>query len=94
MTLPPSDIPPFDSRSLILYFWENLAVIRKHWVLFTAAITVCGLAAGYGVRQFDSRLIDILTTSNTQLRDHNTALLQNAGASPPSQWRRLSDGER
>ena len=69
-------------------------MIKKHWLLFAAAIIVCGLAAGYSVRQLDSRQIDILTTSNTQLRDHNTALMQNAGASPPSQWRRLSDGER
>jgi hypothetical protein len=89
----PPQVPQLDTRSLVLFFWENWAVIKKHWVLFVLTVAICVGVTGYSVRQFDMHQIDILTTSNTQLRDHNTALMQNAGASPPSQWRRLSDGE-
>jgi len=91
---PPPSIPKFDAHSLILFFWENWAVIKRYWLLFLIAVVACTILAGYAVRQFDARQIDILTTSNTQLRDHNSSLAQNAVASPPSQWRRLTDGER
>jgi hypothetical protein len=95
MTEPnPPPIPKFDLHSLLLYFWENWAVIKRHLILFAVLVVAGGLLAGYAVHLYDAHQIDILTTNNAQLRDHNTSLAQNAGASPPSQWRRLSDGDR
>jgi hypothetical protein len=94
MSDPHPEIPKFDIRSLVLFFWENLAVIKRNWILFTATIIVCGVAVGYVVRQLDSRQIDILTSDNNLLKDHNNTLLQTATAVLPSQWRRLTDSER
>jgi hypothetical protein len=69
-------------------------VLKRHWVLFAVATISVGVLSGYAVRQLDTRQIDILTADNVHLRDRNIALAQNAGASPPSEWRRLSDGQR
>lgn len=94
MSEPPPNIPNFDGKSLALYFWENWAVIKRYWVLFIVSILVAGFGVGYVIRLLDTRQIDILTTSNNQLRDYNTSLAQNAATVPPSQWRRLTDPER
>ena len=69
-------------------------MIKRHWVLFLVVVVLCSVAAGYGVRQFDARQIDILTTNNNLLKDHNTTLQTIATITPPSQWRRLSDSAR
>jgi hypothetical protein len=91
---PSPPIPKFDLHSLLLYFLENWVVIRRHYVLFGVAVIVAAVAMGIGVRQFDTRQIDILTADNNNLRDQKTALLQSAATVPPSQWRRLSDQQR
>ena len=69
-------------------------MIKRHLVLFGIIVGLSVILAGYVVRQLDSRQIDILSANNLQLRDDNSSLRQNAGAIPPSQWRRLRDGER
>ena len=90
----PPDLPKFEVRSLILYFWENWAAIRQHWLLLVRSMGISAVVGGYAVRQFDAKQIDILQADNTLLKDHNSTLQSIATITPPSQWRRLSDTER
>ena len=90
----PPPIPKFDMHSLILFFWENMAVIRRYWILFAAVALICVVTVGTIVRTFDARQIEILAATNAQLRDQKISLQQTAASTPPSQWRRLSDQER
>jgi hypothetical protein len=44
---PPPNLPKFDAHSLILYFGENLAVIKRHWLFFSIAIGIAAVVGGY-----------------------------------------------
>lgn len=91
---PPPNIPKPDPHSLLLYFLENGAVLKRHWLLFAVAVGVACSFGAYTVRWLDTRQIDIVTADNAQLRDKATSVQQNATSVPPSQWRRLSDEQR
>src|SRR5580700_10164011 len=89
---------------LILFVWERLHVIRTHWQVVAAVAMLSIIGTFITTRLIDSQQIANQQTqiSNQQthigfLQDRINVLQQNqaaAAASPPSQWRRLSDRER
>jgi hypothetical protein len=92
------------NHPLLLFVWERLHVIRTHWQVVAAVAMLSIIGTFITTRLIDSQQIANQQTqiSNQQthigfLQDRINVLQQNqaaAAASPPSQWRRLSDRER
>jgi hypothetical protein len=91
---PPFPLPKFDAHSALAYLWDNWAIVRRYWLILAISVVFCGIVVAFVVRALDARQIEILTATNIQLRDQNSALQRTASSSPPSQWRRLSDQDR
>jgi hypothetical protein len=86
--------PKLNLKESVAHVLENRHVIKAHHGLFVSFGVACCLITAIAVRMYFAQQIDILTTSNTQLRDHNNTLMHNAAIVPPSQWRRMTDDER
>jgi hypothetical protein len=89
-----TDEPKLSLKESVAHVLEKRRVIQAHAGLFVSFGVACCLITAIAVRLYLAQQIDILTTSNTQLRDYNNTLVHNAAIVPPSQWRRMTDDER
>ena len=81
----------------LAHVWRRLHVVREHWPTIGAVAALSIITTWFVSNLVYVQQIDVLKNHNSFLQDRLNVFQQNqaaAAATPPSQWRRLSDRER